>query len=259
MYANNSKRSTNRFKKRRSEQIQLALIGVLIVAVILVERSIIAAPKSSTQSPWLTTGTRMENIDDTAADKRMREAGVAEGIAVQSLNSNMVNSAGLAKAQVVIPAVMLVSSEGKAVDLPSVIGGNRSVVLQFVFTSCQNVCPIMVTTFSESQQFLARHKAQLVSISIDPAFDTPAKLQQYANRFGAHVGTESDWIFLTGALGDIDQVKHAFDAIYSGANKAHHKPVIYLKPEASEQWYVLDALSGVETFQEQVAVLLGSH
>ncbi|CAA0093775.1 SCO1 protein [BD1-7 clade bacterium] len=259
MYANNSKRSTNRFKKRRSEQIQLALIGVLIVAVILVERSIISAPKSSTQSQWLTAGTRMENIDDRAADKRMRLSGIAEGIAVQSLSLNTVNSAGVAAAQVVIPAITLVSSEGKTVDLPSVIGGDRSVVLQFVFTSCQNVCPIMVTTFSESQQFLARHQTQLVSISIDPTFDTPAKLQQYANRFGARVGIESDWMFLTGASRDIDQVKHAFDAIYSGSNKAHHKPVIYLKPEASEQWYVLDALSGVETFQEQVAVLLESR
>ncbi len=68
-------------------------------------------------------------------------------------------------------------------------------VVNFVFTSCRDVCPLL----SAHMQDVASHYAgaddvQFVSISVDPQTDTPDVLAAYAARFGG----DPRWHFLTG-------------------------------------------------------------
>jgi protein SCO1/2 len=69
-------------------------------------------------------------------------------------------------------------------------------VVNFIFTTCPNVCPMLS---AEMQQIAAHYatepRVQFVSVSVDPATDTPAVLAAYGARFSAD---PARWKFLTG-------------------------------------------------------------
>jgi len=69
-------------------------------------------------------------------------------------------------------------------------------VVDFVFTRCAGPCPLMSSRMAELQNSLhGVEDVKLVSISVDPDYDRPAVLKEYAKRYGAKPGT---WWFLTG-------------------------------------------------------------
>lgn len=70
-------------------------------------------------------------------------------------------------------------------------------VANTIFTSCETVCPPMTRNMSILQEKVNKEEleVQLVSFSIDPETDTPSKLKEYGNKFGADY---SNWTFLTG-------------------------------------------------------------
>src|SRR5947207_15586405 len=94
------------------------------------------------------------------------------------------------------PAVMLVRADGKSVSLPHELDDGRPVLLNFIFTTCSSICPLTSRTLEEFQQKLGREaaKVHMMSISIDPEQDTPARLTEYARKF--HAGPE--WQYYTG-------------------------------------------------------------
>jgi protein SCO1/2 len=69
-------------------------------------------------------------------------------------------------------------------------------VVDLIFTRCLGPCPIVSATMARLQAELpASPRVRLVSLTSDPAYDTPAVLKNYGERFGARPGT---WTFLTG-------------------------------------------------------------
>jgi protein SCO1/2 len=74
--------------------------------------------------------------------------------------------------------------------------------ITFIFTRCPlpDFCPRMTTHFAEVRKELASalpaEKWRLLSVSIDPAYDTPGRLHDYAGRYGPE---RDGWIFATGA------------------------------------------------------------
>lgn len=70
-------------------------------------------------------------------------------------------------------------------------------IVNFMFTRCETVCPAFTMKMKGVQDRTAAlgQDVQLVSISVDPEHDTPAKLATYAHRFGAN---PKRWSFLTG-------------------------------------------------------------
>lgn len=81
----------------------------------------------------------------------------------------------------------------------------RVALVDFVYTHCTDACPTLSATMSAAQNKLAAEKllgskAVLLSVTVDPAHDTPAALAEYGKQFGADAGA---WKLLTG---DWDQV-----------------------------------------------------
>jgi protein SCO1 len=69
-------------------------------------------------------------------------------------------------------------------------------ISDFIFTRCPGPCRRMTAQMAELQRELAdAPDLRLVSFSVDPEFDTPAVLSEYAGRF--HANTKQ-WVFLTG-------------------------------------------------------------
>jgi protein SCO1/2 len=73
---------------------------------------------------------------------------------------------------------------------------NRVWIADFIFTRCPGPCPLMTARMASLQQPLAKlPDVRLVSISVDPQYDTPKVLHEYAAKFGA----TDRWYFLTGS------------------------------------------------------------
>lgn len=93
-----------------------------------------------------------------------------------------------------IPAFNLINEKGQKFSSSSLKG--KIYVASFFFTRCGTICPKITGQLSRVQDtFNKDPDLKLISISVDPAFDHPEKLQAYAKRFDAN---EGQWTFLTG-------------------------------------------------------------
>jgi protein SCO1/2 len=97
-----------------------------------------------------------------------------------------------------LPDFQLTDQDGKPVHLSDFHG--KAVVLTFIYTRCPlpNFCPLMSKNFAEVQQRLTKElpgKYHLLSITMDPDFDRPEVLKEYASRYDAN---STDWSFVTG-------------------------------------------------------------
>jgi protein SCO1 len=99
--------------------------------------------------------------------------------------------------------VQLVNQDGDTMRLYSDLIQGRVVIINSFFTSCNGSCPVMAAAFAEIQKHLGDRLGKdvyLISISVDPTTDTPARLKEYASRFQARPG----WYFLTGTKANVD-------------------------------------------------------
>ena len=156
------------------------------------------------------------------------------------------------QANYTVPDVRLVNAEGASVPLRSELAEqDKPVILNFIFTTCGAICPVMSATFSQVQDALgeARDAVRMVSISIDPEQDTPAALKAYAGKYGAG----PQWQMLTGSLDDSISVQRAFD-VYRG-DKMSHQPATFLRAAKGQPWVRLDGFASAEDILREVGRL----
>ena len=97
-----------------------------------------------------------------------------------------------------IPAFQLTERSGQPFDSASLKG--QVWVADFFFASCPGICPMLTARMAEvHRQFAGKDGVRFVSITTDPATDTPAALREYAERFKA----DARWVFLTGEKASI--------------------------------------------------------
>jgi protein SCO1/2 len=145
------------------------------------------------------------------------------------------------------PDLKLVDVKGREVSLHDSLDGPGPVMLNFIFTTCTTVCPVMSATFSRAQAKL--DGVHMVSISIDPEQDTPAKLKAYAHRFEAG----PQWSMLTGSLDNSIAVQRAFD-IYRG-DKMNHEPVIFMRKGPNQPWTRINGFISADDLVREFAKL----
>jgi len=70
-------------------------------------------------------------------------------------------------------------------------------IVSFLFTRCDTICPVTTAKMRALQEktFDVGDRVKLVSFSVDPTYDTPERLTEYAKRFTAD---PTRWRFLTG-------------------------------------------------------------
>lgn len=140
-----------------------------------------------------------------------------------------------------IPDVKLLDPDRNQVSLRSQLD-DKPVIMNFIFTSCGAICPVMSTTFSQVQAALGteRDAVRMVSISIDPEHDTPEALKIYAKKYGAG----PQWKMLTGSLDNSITVQRAFN-VYRG-DKMGHTPATFLRARAGQPWVRLDGFASAD-------------
>lgn len=151
-----------------------------------------------------------------------------------------------------VPDVELIDESGATVVLDTFLDGDHPVAVNFIFTTCTTICPIMTATFAQMRRELGDEadRIQLVSITIDPEHDTPAVLAQYAKRFDAAAG----WSFLTGNSKDVERVLRSFDA-WTGT-KTNHRPITLMRRQGDSEWVRLEGLTSGTVLAEQARTVI---
>lgn len=106
------------------------------------------------------------------------------------------------------PDFVLVNQDSQRFDSTRLRG--KVVVLNFIFTTCTDVCPIFTANLAQLQRKLnERHGTELffVSITTDPEVDSAKVLNAYAQRYNADF---KNWAFLTGSEAQLKQVWDGF-------------------------------------------------
>lgn len=118
-----------------------------------------------------------------------------------------------------VPDELLVDQDGRTVHLERDLLAGHPVFVNFVYTTCSTICSPMTANFARLQEKLraaGRTDARLVSITLDPDTDTPAKLTKYAEAFHRGPG----WTFVTGATPAVTRVSKALGG-YAADRTSH--------------------------------------
>jgi protein SCO1/2 len=113
-----------------------------------------------------------------------------------------------------VPDFQFIDQNGKSIRLSDFRG--KPVVLTFIYTRCPlpNFCPLMSKNFQALQQRLQKEfpdRFQLLSVTIDPKFDRPDILKEYAGRYSTN---EKCWTFATGTQEQIDSIAGLFGLVH---------------------------------------------
>ncbi|HEY6231084.1 MAG TPA: SCO family protein [Pyrinomonadaceae bacterium] len=120
-----------------------------------------------------------------------------------------------------VPDYRLVNQDGKAIHLHDYKG--KVLLLTFIYTRCQdpNQCTLMSSNFAAIDQALQKQpelyeKTHLLSISFDPAYDTPKVLRSYGASYTGKYTDENfaHWEFASGSTDEVKGVAQYFGLRY---------------------------------------------
>ncbi len=132
-----------------------------------------------------------------------------------------------------LPLVTLVDQENRTHRLEQLFE-KRTVIIDFIFTSCKTSCSILSAIMAQVEQEVQERLGNeliIVSITVDPAHDTPVQLENFARRFA----TTAHWYWLTGAVSDVTRVLRAFNIPIFGKPE-DHPPVIMAGNLRTGKW-----------------------
>jgi protein SCO1 len=99
----------------------------------------------------------------------------------------------------------VIAQDGKERRFFSDVLKDKVVLIYLFFTNCENTCPVINHTLSNVQHLLGDRLGTditLVSITTDPARDTPSAVKEYSDYFDPRPG----WLFLTGERQNIEAI-----------------------------------------------------
>jgi protein SCO1/2 len=135
------------------------------------------------------------------------------------------------------PNVTLTTHTGETVRFFDDLIEGKVVVVNFIYTTCPDACPLETARLAEVQAILGDRVGRdtfFYSISIDPETDTPEVLAEYARRYGAGPG----WLFLTGRASDVALLRTKL-GLYDPegeTNLSQHRLTMLIGNQATGRW-----------------------
>ena len=151
-----------------------------------------------------------------------------------------------------IPIAEMVTQNSEPVDLRSDVVSDRIVVLDFIYTTCTTVCPVLTAIMSQVNGQLAERIGKdviLVSMTVDPKRDTPARLKKYSSNFR----TDDGWLWLTGDKLVVDGVLRKLGA-YT-ANFEDHPAMVLVGDGRTGRWSRFVGFPGADAIVDKVEQL----
>ena len=144
------------------------------------------------------------------------------------------------------PNIVLRTQCGTQVRFYDDIVKDRIVLINFMYTTCSDICPGTTQNLVEVYDYLAGRMGRdmlMLSISIDPEVDTPDALMRYTVIFD---GPKPGWLFLTGDYAEIDRLRRSL-GVYDldpvvDADKTQHSGILTFGNDRTNQWAALPAM-----------------
>ncbi len=159
------------------------------------------------------------------------------------------------------PNVTLVTHEGKSVRFFDDLLKGKVVMLNFIYTSCPDVCSVETARLVRVQEILGDRVGKdifMYSITIDPANDTPEVLQRYARKFGVAPG----WSFLSGNETDILLLRRKLGLYIEDIDKDgptnNHNVSLIIGNQSTGQWMKRSPFDDPYFLAAQVGSWLGN-
>jgi protein SCO1 len=149
--------------------------------------------------------------------------------------------------------VVLLDQDGHEQRLYTDLLQGKVVVIDAMFTECTGSCPVMAATLRKVQDWLGPRlgaEAHILSFSVDPEHDTPARLKEYAARFGARPG----WYFLTGSKENLGLALKKLGQWVE--NRDAHNTLLILGNERTGLWKKAFGLAAPDDLLKVVASVL---
>jgi protein SCO1 len=143
---------------------------------------------------------------------------------------------------VALAATPMVRQDGSKTSLSKELEGKKPTILAFIYTSCTTVCPVTSQILARTQDLLGNElqNVRVLSISIDPEYDTPERLLAYSQKFGA----KTQWQHYSGTLANSVAIQKAFGA-YRG-DKMNHVPLMFINGGGKKSWLQLEGFPSAE-------------
>ena len=145
-----------------------------------------------------------------------------------------------------LPDVTVIDQTGQSRHFYSDLVKGRTVAIDFFYTTCTSFCRPLQANLAEVQRRLSARMGKdvaLISISIDPATDTPARLKAFAANFDQGPG----WTFVTGARSDIAKLLDRMGQTLG--NPEDHMPLVLVHSDTAGGWSHIDGYDPDEIVQ----------
>jgi cytochrome oxidase Cu insertion factor (SCO1/SenC/PrrC family) len=145
-----------------------------------------------------------------------------------------------------IPDVSLTDESGRVVRFRSDLAKGRTVAVNFIFTSCTTICSPMGATFAKVETLLGKRDVRLVSVTLDPETDTPARLAAWKKKFKGRAA----WTLLTGEKEDIDNLGKALGVFTP--DRVSHTPMVVVFNDANGRMSRVNGLSNAQAIIDAI-------
>ena len=147
------------------------------------------------------------------------------------------------KVRVEIPDLALLDQDGRKVRFYSDLLKDKVVVMSFFYTSCEYLCSMQGEVFSKLQALLGERAGKsvfLVSVTLDPATDTPERLKAWGARYGVKPG----WTLVTGEEPEMNKLLVKMTGSSAGRNM--HSSVTIIGNDRRGAWVGADGVGAPE-------------
>lgn len=141
------------------------------------------------------------------------------------------------------PNLPVVTHDGRELKFYDDLIKGRIVVINFIYTSCSNICPLTTARLAQVKDMLGDRVGRDIffySITLDPVLDGPEQLKKYAETYHAGPG----WLFLTGKPDDIDAIRQKLGE--RSRSLTEHRNDVMLGNDATGEWGRDSAFSDLE-------------
>jgi protein SCO1/2 len=158
------------------------------------------------------------------------------------------------------PNLVFRTHEGKTVRFYDDLVKGKTVLLTFMYATCEGICPATTANLKKVHERLGDRAGRdvfLYSITIKPSEDTPQVLKAYAEMHGAGPG----WLFLTGAPKDIDLLRRTLGFVdadpIAALDASSHIGMVLYGNEPRNRWAATPALGNPEQIYNLVRWMEG--
>ena len=144
------------------------------------------------------------------------------------------------------PNFIVQTHDGKNLRFYDDVLRGKIVVLNMMYAVCTGICPGNTANLRLVQQALGSRLGKdifMVSMTLQPQFDTPGALKEYARRYDISPG----WMFMTGQPKEMDVIRRKLgffnDDPRIDGDLANHTGMVRVGNERLDRWFMLPALS----------------